>query len=297
MHADEIEIDNRLVARLIESQFPQWANRPISRIPSTGTDNAIFRLGGDLAVRLPRIQHAAERIEKEWLWLPRLGPYLPLRVPVPLARGSPGEGYPWEWTVCRWLVGENAARARLSDLSQAANDLARFILALRSIDLAGGPPPGTHNAFRGVALAERDGETREAVHALDGMFDTRAVTRAWEQALGVPAWQSAPQWIHGDISAGNLLVVDGRLAGVIDFGCLGIGDPACDLMIGWTLFSGETRQAFRAAVAVDEATWERGRGWALSWALIYIPYYLKTNPVGVAEARQTIEQVLADRAV
>jgi len=150
------------------------------------------------------------------------------------------------------------------------------------------------NSFRGVPLASRDAPTRAAIASLDGMLDTAAVTAAWEAALQAPAWDGPPVWIHGDLSSGNLLVVQGRLSAVIDFGCLGVGDPACDLMIAWTLFSGESRDVFRAALSVEEATWARGRGWALSWALIFIPYYLDTNPVGIGEARRTIAEVLAD---
>ncbi|HEY7496685.1 MAG TPA: phosphotransferase, partial [Candidatus Tectomicrobia bacterium] len=138
--------------------------------------------------------------------------------------------------------------------------------------------------------------TREAIRALDGIRDTAAVTAAWEAALRAPAWHGPPVWIHGDISAGNLLAVQGRLSAVIDFGGLGVGDPACDLMIAWTLFSGESRETFRAALAVDDATWERGRGWALSWALIFIPSYVHTNPVGVRNAWHTIDAVVADES-
>jgi aminoglycoside phosphotransferase (APT) family kinase protein len=185
---------------------------------------------------------------------------------------------------------------RLADPHQAATDLARFIAALQRIDPAGGPLPGAHNFGRGVPLAHRDRRTREAIRALDGILDTAAVTAAWEAALQAPVWHGPPVWIHGDVSAGNLLAVQGRLSAVIDFGGLGVGDPACDLMIAWTLFSGESRETFRAALAVDDATWARGRGWALSWALIFIPYYVHTNPVGVSNAWRTIDEVLADES-
>ena len=294
MHADEVDIDASLVRRLLAAQFPHWANLPIEPVRSAGTDNAIYRLGDDMAVRLPRIHWATQQAEKERQWLPRLAPHLPLAIPVPLAMGEPAEGYPWRWSVYRWLSGENAAGGRIADLRLAAVDMAQFIAALRRIDATGGPRPGTYNSGRGVPLAERDAETRAAIASLGGLIDAGAVTAAWDAALRAPAWDGPLVWIHGDLQAGNLLVEQGRLSAVIDFGCLGAGDPACDLSIAWTLFSGASRDAFRAALAVDDAAWARGRGWALSVALIALPYYLETNPVIVAASRHAIEEVLAD---
>lgn len=296
MHADEVDTDTSLVGRLLAAQFPQWANLPIEPVTSIGTDNAIYRLGDDLAVRLPRTQRVTIQLDKEHLWLPRLAPHLPLAIPVPLAKGIPGEGYPWHWSVCRWLTGENAAIERVADLCHAAIALAQFVAALQRIDPTGGPRPGAHNFGRGVPLAERDAGTRAAIASLKGMFDTDAVTAAWQAALETPRWEKHPVWIHGDLLPGNLLVERGRLSAVIDFGGLGVGDPACDLMPAWIIFSGESRDAFRAALSVDDATWARGRGWALSWGLIFIPYYLESNPGGVAIARHAIEEVLADHA-
>jgi aminoglycoside phosphotransferase (APT) family kinase protein len=293
MHADEVDTDVALVGRLLASQFPDWAGLPIEPVPSAGTDNAIYRVGDDLAVRLPRIERATAQVDKEHNWLPRFAPHLPLAIPVPLARGMPGEGYPWHWSLSPWLEGENATVERISDLCQAATDLAEFVRALQRVDSTGGPSAGEHNFGRGIPLAQRNSRTREAIEDLDGMLETEAVTAAWEAALQAAAWQGPPVWVHGDLSSGNLLAVEGRLSAVIDFGGLGVGDPACDLMVAWTLFSGESREAFRAALPVDDATWARGRGWALSWALIFIPYYLDTNPVGVRAALHTIDEVLA----
>jgi aminoglycoside phosphotransferase (APT) family kinase protein len=292
MHADEINTDETLVRALLAAQFPRWAHLPVTPVPSAGTDNAIYRLGDDLAVRLPRVASAEGQVDKEHAWLPRLTPHLPLAVPVPVARGMPGAGYPWRWSVVPWLDGETPTMDRLANPSQAAIDLARFLVALRRIDSAAGPAPGEHNFGRGVPLAQRDRATRAAIAELNGMIDTAAVSAAWDAALRAPVWGDAPVWIHGDLSAGNLLTVDGRLRALIDWGGLGVGDPACDLMVAWTLFVGESRGAFRAALGADEATWARGRGWALSWALIFIPYYLHTNPIGVRIARQTIVEVL-----
>ncbi len=294
MHAAEVDTDVSLVGRLLAEQFPQWADLPIESVHSAGTDDAIYRLGDDMAVRLPRIHWATGQVDKEHLWLPRLAPLLPLAIPVPLAKGMPAEGYPWHWSVWRWLAGENATIERIADLRQAAVALAQFLAALQRIDPTGGPPPGAHNFGRGMPLAMRDADTRAAIATLDSMLDTDEVTAAWNAALEAPASHGPLVWIHGDLGAGNLLVERGQLSAVIDFGGLGVGDPACDTMVAWTLLSGESRDVFRAALSIDDAIWARGRGWALSVALIALPYYLDTNPVIVGMARRAIEEVLAD---
>ena len=294
MHANEVETDRQLVRRLLRAQFPQWAALPIEPVPSAGTDNALYRLGDDLVVRLPRIEAATEQVSKEQRWLPRLAPHLPLAIPVPLATGMPAEGYPWHWSVYSWLEGENATLERITDPLQAATDAAQFIAALQAIDPTGGPPAGSHNFFRGVPLAHRDAVTREAIATLHGKIDTRAATAAWEAALQTPLWDRPPVWVHGDLQSGNLLAVDGQLSAVIDFGGLGVGDPACDLLIAWNLFTPEMRAVFRATLAVDDATWARGCGWALYFGLVALPYYEVTNPTLAAIARYAIEQVLAD---
>ncbi len=294
MHVDEVDVDISLVGRLLAARFPQWADLPIEPVRSAGTDNAIYRVGSDLAVRLPRIEGATGQVDKEQQWLPRLAPRLPLAIPVPRALGTPGEGYSWQWSVHQWLAGENATIERIADPGQAARELAHFIAALQRIEPVGGPPPGQHNSFRGVPLSTRDAETRAAIAELSGMLDTGAVTAAWDAALQAPAWHGPPVWIHGDLSPLNLLVDRGRLSAVIDFGCLGVGDPACDLQVAWNLFSAQTRDVLRAALPVDDATWARGRGWALSVGLIALPYYQSTNPVLAGIARRAIDEVLAD---
>lgn len=289
MHADEIPTDVPLVRRLLAAQFPEWAALPIEPVSSSGTDNALYRLGADMVVRLPRIHWAVGGVEKDFRWLPMLAPLLPVAIPVPLAKGTPAEGYPWEWGVYPWLEGENPTVDGIADADSLARDAARFVDALQRIDPTGGPP-----ASRGAPLATRDEPTREAIEALRGVIDVDGATAAWEAALGAPVWHGPPVWVHSDLLPGNLLVEQGRLSAVIDFGGLGLGDPACDLMVAWTLFSGESRDVFRSALSVDDATWARGRGHALSWALIFIPYYLNTNPVGVSDARRTIDEVLAE---
>jgi aminoglycoside phosphotransferase (APT) family kinase protein len=247
-----------------------------------------------MAVRLPRIHWATGQVPKEHRWLPKLAPFLPLAIPVPLALGKPGEGYPWHWSIYRWLEGENASSERLTNPRRAATDLAHFIAALQRIDGADGPPAGTHNSFRGEPLAKRDTRTRAAIAALEGTIDAEAATAVWETAIAAPAWHGRPVWLHGDLQSGNLLAVQGRLSAVIDFGCLGVGDPACDVMAAWLFLSAETRHVFRDALSIDDETWVRGRGWALSVGLIALPYYESTNPVLAGIARCAIQETLAD---
>lgn len=288
MHDGEVETSAALVRRLLMRQFPRWAGLPIAAVPSAGTDHAIYRLGADLSVRLPRIDWAVGQAAKERQWLPRFAPFLPLRLPEALAQGEPDEGYPWPWAIYRWLEGENATTAAV-DQPAAAGEMARFLTALQQIDPTGGPPAGGHG-LRGAPLAGRDAAVRQAIAALEGTIDTAAATAVWEEALRAAEWDRAPVWFHGDLLSGNVLVRDGRLSAVIDWGGAGVGDPACDLMIAWSLFSG----AGRAALGVDDATWARGRGQALAQAVIFIPYYVHTNPVGVASARRALSALLAD---
>jgi aminoglycoside phosphotransferase (APT) family kinase protein len=293
MHVDEVESDARLVRRLLAAQFPPWAELPIAPVHSAGTDNALYGIGDDKVVRLPRIRAAVAQIDKEHEWLPRLAPFLPLPIPVPLAKGVPAQSYPWRWSIYRWLEGESATIERIANHCDAAVELTQFLVALQRIDAARGPPPGAHNSFRGAPLATRDDATRTAITALSGTLDVAAATSAWEAALRASEWKDAPVWIHGDLQPGNLLVQHGRLGAVIDFGCLGVGDPACDLIVAWNLLSAESRGIFRAALRVDDATWARGAGWALSIGLIAVPYYQTSNPILAGINRFAIEQVLA----
>ncbi|MEW5873485.1 MAG: aminoglycoside phosphotransferase family protein [Chloroflexota bacterium] len=288
-----LNINRSLVGQLITAQFPQWADLPIQPVEFDGWDNRSFRLGEEMVVRLPSAEAYTGQVEKEHLWLPRLAPLLPLPIPVPLAMGVPAEAYPWHWSVYRWLEGERATIERITDLRLFATRLAQFLTALQRIDPSGGPAPGQHNFFRGGPLATYDAETRRAIAALDGKIDTQAVTAVWEAALKT-RWYGPPTWLHGDVSAANLLVNRGQLSAVIDFGCSGVGDPACDLMIVWTFLSGESREAFYSAYPVDGATWLRGRGWALWKGLITLAEHINTNPIEAGKARRVIDEVLAD---
>ncbi len=284
MHENEVDTGPDLVRRLLASQVPHWAGLPLRPVRSAGTDNAIYRLGDGLTVRLPRIGWATAQVEKEHYWLPLLAPHLPLPISEPLVQGEPGEGYPYPWAIHRWLEGENPSADSLADPSAAAHDLAQFVLALRRIPTL----PESPKADRGEPLVTRDAGVREAIAALGELLDGRVALSAWETALAAPEWTGEPVWVHGDLLPGNLLFHAGRLSAVIDFGGLGVGDPACDLMIAWSLFSGESREVFRTSLAADEALWERGRGHALAQALMFVPYYLYTNPVGVRNAWRVV---------
>ncbi|MEU9290748.1 aminoglycoside phosphotransferase family protein [Streptomyces sp. NPDC048275] len=290
MHADEPDVDTPLVHRLVAAQFPQWAGLPVEPVDSAGTSNAMYRLGEDMVVRLPRVAGAANDVEKEHRWLPRLAPPLPVAVPVPLGKGRPAEDYAWPWSVYRWLDGENPAIGRISQPGLLAQDLAGFVAALHRIDPADGPP-----SYRSESLATRDAATRTAIAEVRGIVDADAATTAWNTALRAPARPGPAVWIHADLQPGNLLMRHGRLSAVIDFGCLGLGDPAVDLIVAWYVLPAEARGAFRTALEVDDAAWARGRGWALSIALLELQYYRDTNPVMAGVARQVIHEVLADQ--
>ncbi|MEV8478323.1 aminoglycoside phosphotransferase family protein [Streptomyces sp. NPDC051173] len=291
MHPGTHPIDDDLVRRLIAGQFPQWAGLAVERFLSGGTVNAMYRLGNDKVVRLPLVQGGANDVAMERTWLPRLAPHLPIPIPEVLGDGEPAEGYPWPWSVYRWLAGENPEAGALSDPLLLAGDLAAFVAAMRSITL-----PGAPQAHRGGPVASLDAETRAAIEGLRRIpqegVDCDAAATVWEETLRAPGWDGPPVWLHADLMPGNLLVDGGRLTSVIDFGCLGAGDPACDLFPAWNLLPADAREVFREALGVDDATWIRGRGRTLSQALIALPYYRKTNPAMAHNARQVIRTVL-----
>ena len=288
MHSDEVDTDADLVRRLLMSQHPQWAELSIDRVVSAGTDNAIYRLGGELAVRLPRRGSVVDYVLKENEWLPILAPHLPLAVPLPVARGEPEAAFPYPWVVVEWLPGELVTPDRLDDSVQTAIDLAEFVQALRRIDPTGGP-----HDDRGLPVRRSDAMVRMGIDGLRGEVDAAAVTEAWNRVLDAPDHHGAPVWFHGDLTHLNLLAHDGKLAAVIDWGRCGIGDPAIDTIIAWSLFATDARQAYRHTLGVDDATWERGKGWILT-GVVGIPYYRDTNPLLVANVIAAIEAVLAD---
>jgi aminoglycoside phosphotransferase (APT) family kinase protein len=289
MHDDEVDTDVELVRRLLASQHPQWATHPIERVRSAGTDNAMYRLGDDLAVRLPRTRGVADVVAKEQQWLPVLAPHLPLAVPLPVATGDPDDAFPYPWGVVQWLPGELASVERIDDPVQAALDLAAFVRALQAIDATGGPQ---HQ--RGLPIKSKDAIVRVGVGRLRGEVDAHAVTEAWDRVMTIRDYDGPPVWFHGDL-AYNVLVQDGKLSAVIDWGTCGVGDPTIETEIAWTLFPPDARQVYRDALGIDDATWERGKGWVLT-GVFGISYYRDTNPTLVAKLIRAIDVVLADTA-
>jgi aminoglycoside phosphotransferase (APT) family kinase protein len=286
--AGKVDVEAALVARLVAAQFPQWARLPVTPAENDGWDNWTFRLGDRLKVRLPSAPGYAGQAEKEAQWLPLLAPSLPVRVPVPVGLGKPAAGYPFRWSVYDWIKGEPAGRSRIADLGSFARDIGGFLHALQQADARGGPPPGAHNFERGGALGTYDAETRACIAELGERIDGAGALAVWEAALA-SAWRGPPVWVHGDIAAGNLLIRDGRLSAVIDFGCLAAGDPACDLVIAWVFLDGDAREAFRAAAPGNAECWARARGWAIWKALLVAARNLTRNPLERAP-----ETVIAD---
>lgn len=277
-------MEGALVRQLVDSQFPQWVGLPLRPVDPAGSDHAIFRLGDELAVRIPRHAGAIGQAAKEFEWLPRLAPVLPLAIPVPVAVGRPDFGYPWPWAVARWLDGEVATVEGLGNSVGAALQLAEFLLALQRFSVADFAPERE--------LAERDVATRRAIVEVSDVFDSAAMTAVWDAALRAPSWNRPPVWFHGDFHTGNLLTVDGRLNAVIDFGGLGVGDPARDLMMAYTLMSPRSRSAFRGALDLDDDTWIRGRGWALATGLNAYTSYAAVNSRVAAQTTRQITQAL-----
>ncbi|MGX6601669.1 aminoglycoside phosphotransferase family protein [Micromonosporaceae bacterium Da 78-11] len=286
-------IDDVLVRRLVDAQFPQWAGQSLRRSPQAGSDHVIYRLGTDLSVRLPRHAGAIGQAEKDFRWLPQLAPRLPLAVPVPEAVGQPGFGYPWPWGIARWLDGETATVEALAGSTDTAVALAGFLHALQGFAPQDVPALQARPELAEQPLAYRDQATRSAIAELGDVFDGAAMTRLWDAALSAPGWPGRPVWFHGDFHTGNLLTLDGQVSAVIDFGGLGIGDPACDLTIAFTLMSAPTRAAFRGALGVDDDTWTRGRGWALATGLNAYRSYADTNARVAEQTTRQITEALA----
>jgi aminoglycoside phosphotransferase (APT) family kinase protein len=289
MHPDEVPIDAGLVGRLVAEEFPRLTGLPISAVRSTGTVNAIYRLGDHLYARLPRVPSWAKDLDNEWHWLPKLAPHLSLRIPEPVAKGHPASGYPFSWAIYRWIDGQSYADALVDDEHQSAKDLAQFVAELRAIDPVVGAPRGGRAPLRTL-----DAVTREAIESARNVIDSDAASAAWERALEAPAWKGTPVWIHADLVRPNLLVHGGRLCAVIDFGAVGVGDPAADVIPAWSVFGPTGREMFRGALDVDDGMWNRARGFALHQAAMIIPYYRETNPGFVEMAKRTVEEVLDD---
>ena len=285
MHEDELDVDEALVRRLLAGQFPHWSGMTLRRVEPSGTDNAIFRLGDELSVRLPRRHGPTASGSRELEWLPRLAPLLPVEIPVPVAQGVPGNGYPWFWEIHTWVVGETLPVGAI-DAIQAARDLAALVGDLQQVDPTGAP------RGRGVALADRDSAVRRWLEQFEG---DPCATDEWERALAAPPWEGPPVWHHGDLDCRNWLVRDGRISAVIDWGAMGVGDPAGDVMVAWKLHSAAARDAFREALPTDDATWERARGWAVSQAVGALSYYTpENNPSLYHEGESWLALVLSE---
>lgn len=288
-----MEISLSLATNLIAEQFPQWAHLPIRPVELNGSDNRTFRLGEEMSIRLPSAEGYALQIQKEQKWLPILAPQLSFRIPEPLALGHPSKNYPWTWSVYKWIEGMSANSLVLDDLSlkPIASELAEFLNELRKIDSTGGPLPGLHNYWRGDHPSVYEAETRSAIAELQDIIDTKSATSVWEKAMS-SKWGQDPVWIHGDFSSGNILVKDGKVAAIIDFGCVGIGDPACDLVIAWTFLKGKSREIFRREVGLDEETWLRARAWALWKATFELCQLEDKNGREALIQRRIIEEVV-----
>lgn len=286
--------DKSFVETLVSLQCPRYAGRDLRYVESSGTDNNLWRLGTDLVVRLPRFEGASQQVLKEAEWLPVLAPQLPLKVPQPVFVGNPADDYPFHWSVCPWFEGQTLAGSKIVDEVGLAKSLGGFVRALHSAGPDGGPPPGAHNFYRGVPLEQRDEAVRESVHRLRDEIDADKSLAIWEESLASCGGATKTCWIHGDLHPGNILIQEERVCAVIDFGGMAVGDPACDMMAAWTLLDCKVREAFRHLVDCEDAVWERGRGWALSFGLIALAEYRLSNQGLAKISRLTIDRVLGD---
>ncbi|OIV36626.1 phosphotransferase [Mangrovactinospora gilvigrisea] len=293
MHADRARIDTPLVRGLVAAQFPRWAGLPLEPVDSTGLCNAIYRLGAELSVRLQFEPSTADIVRRERAKLEALAPLLPVAVPAVEAIGAPTDAYPGEWSVHRWLTGAHPVPGALADPRRLAADLAAFVDAFRRIDLPDRPPGYPGERRTRAPMAAMDAATRQAIAGLDGLVDTRAALASWQESLAAP-YDGREVWVHSDLMPSNILVsAEGRLAAVLDFETCGVGDPACDLFPAWYLLPAHVRDAFRAALDVDDATWLRGRGRVLSQALITMRHFRDADPSPAGDARRAVAEVLA----
>lgn len=279
-----MEIGAELVRSLIDEQFPNWSGLAVRQVDFNGWDNSTFRLGDDMKVRLPTAAGYVFQVEKEYRWLPELQKFLPVEIPAPLALGRPNAHYPYPWSIYRWIDGETAAQALDAGGPELATELAGFLIALHQIPTDGAPVAGAQNFFRGAALSVYNGDTQRCLALLQHEIDTARLGDIWAAALA-SQWDQPSVWIHGDFASGNLLVRNGHLSAVIDFGTSAVGDPACDLVIAWTFLDEEGRRKFRAALPMDAKTWARGRGWALWKALLILTDDSKTSAERAAAGR------------
>lgn len=256
-----------LVKELIDSQFPEFSDLEIKKVEKSGNDNRTFHLGDNMSIRLPSGTSYASQVEKELKWIPIFKNHINLTIPSPVAKGLPSSEYPFNWVINHWIEGETVNYENVNDLKELAVDLARFLKELQSIDASLGPVAGEHNFYRGGSLKVYDSETREAFIKLKDVFDVNILEKIWNASLQ-SKYEHKPVWVHGDVAIGNLLIENGKLVSVIDFGILGTGDPACDYVMAWTFFDSQSRKVFKEELNCDEETFNRAKGWALWKALI-----------------------------
>jgi aminoglycoside phosphotransferase (APT) family kinase protein len=291
---DKADITVDVVVALLRDQFPQWADLYVRPVDVDGNDNTSFRLGDDLLVRLPSHERYVLGVEKEHRWLPVLAKELPLPIPQPVAKGEPADRvFPRVWSVYRWLDGETAGVDPPRDRVTFAVDVAAFLEALYRIDASGGPAAGEQSFWRGAPLTRYDRQTRKAIADLGDAIDIEAATSVWDAALAAP-YTEEPVWVHGDVAQNNLLVRDGRLSALIDFGTSAVGDPACDTVLAWTFLDGASREAFRERLPVDRDTWVRGRGWAIWKALITLAWNADAHSPFTDECQRVLADVIAE---
>lgn len=281
------------VQNLIKEQFLKYADLPIKPVEPEGWDNKTFRLGDEMLIRMPSAACYAEKVPKEQELLPILAKQLSVPIPQPIALGKPSDDYPFPWSIYKWIEGTTADTLKAEELTQFAHDAAQFLNELRAADTTGGPLPGTHNFFRGAHPSVYDADTRASLQKLEGIINIETATAVWGKALS-SSWQHEPVWIHGDFSPGNILVKDGKLTAVIDFGGTAIGDPACDLVLAWTFFDAQSREVFKSTIDLDSDTWARARGWALWKALITLADMEDKTSTKAEKQKKIIHAILND---
>jgi aminoglycoside phosphotransferase (APT) family kinase protein len=287
------DITQSLVQQLIREQFPEFSELSIQPVKVQGHDNRSFRLGEAMLIRMPTGEAYALKVPKEQKLLPQIAPHLTVAIPVPLKLGRPSNAYPFNFSIYQWLDGESANQIQIdpNNKEQIALALATFLKELQGIDTKEGPAPGQHNWWRGDHVSVYDQQARRQIATLKDIIDSHKALALWENALS-SRWCKNPVWIHGDLAIGNILINEGTLSGIIDFGGIGIGDPACDLVISWTFLEGRSREIFHDCMELDTDTWTRARGWALWKATFELCNRIDKNDTASVIQKRIIEDVL-----
>jgi aminoglycoside phosphotransferase (APT) family kinase protein len=295
MSEKTFDISLALVKKLIAQQFPEFANLTIQSVKIQGHDNRTFRLGPNMSIRMPTAKDYALKVPKEQVLLPQLKAHLTTAIPIPLKMGQPSIDYPFNFSIYQWIEGESANEIQIDDkgLEHLASTLAQFLKELQSIHTADGPKPGLHNWWRGAHISVYDKQARFQIEKLKDIIDSRKALALWENALKLK-WQNQPVWIHGDFASGNILIKNGKLSGIIDFGGLGIGDPACDLVIAWTFLRGKSREIFKQKIDLDNDTWVRAQAWCLWKATFELCQLEDKSSLSARQQNHIIQEVLTE---